>query len=369
VDTIKTFEGYEVWAPYRPANALGYEGPSFALGIAHANTGGISATGSLAVAGSGGTETAAGTIGVAYSDLNTAFGQIVTTLVQRNIIDVLRSKAVIMQGEDADSAFIRASHVQGTKDFRYPFFADLGAAEDLLEGVPPQGEALQWDILTFSGTQKGKLVPITDLAEMFSPFELYSIAAEKLAWNAVDTAESDISTLLMAATGIPVTLQATIAQNVVSTVVALKQAEVPRFSDGYYHALISPADAGDLMTELGALGWTEANKYGTNTMPLLNGEVGRFRGVRFVETNRVDDGKAVVHGPGYFIHGDFQTIRAYRVAPGGDHADPLAQRGLVGWKGMWGFKLLEFDGTPAAGPASNPEGYRFAVVNLTSLST
>ena len=61
-------------------------------------------------------------------------------------------------------------------------------------------------------------------------------------------------------------------------------------------------------------------------------------------------------GPDFFIWGDYQTIRAYRVAPGGDHADPLAQRGLVGWKGMWGLKLNEFDGTPAMGPASNIEG-------------
>ena len=50
---------------------------------------------------------------------------------------------------------------------------------------------LALDTLQFVGAQKGKLVAITDLAEQFSPFELYRLAAEKLAWNAVDSAEND----------------------------------------------------------------------------------------------------------------------------------------------------------------------------------
>ena len=43
------------------------------------------------------------------------------------------------------------------------------------------------------------MVAITDLAEQFSPFELYRIAAEKIAWNAVDTAEKDAVALVQGA--------------------------------------------------------------------------------------------------------------------------------------------------------------------------
>ena len=115
----------------------------------------------------------------------------------------------------------------------------------------------------------------------------------------------------------------------------MKIAEVPMFPDGTYHAVVSPTDAGKIMTEVGELGWTDTQKY-ANPQTLLNGRIGKFRGVRFIESTRVANDKSLLFGPDFFAWGDYQTIQAYRVAPGGDHADPLAQRGLVGWKGMWG---------------------------------
>jgi N4-gp56 family major capsid protein len=265
-----------------------------------------------------------------------------------------------------EGSYMKAKHVPGTNGFVYTFFADLGAAEDLLEGVPPETEGLAWDTFSFTGAQKGKLVAITDLAGLFSPFDLYSQAAEKVAWNAIDTAESQAVALLQGVTtGVAVTVaDDSPAVNIINTVVALKEAEVPTFPDGTYKGLISVADAAFIMSETGELGWTEASKYAATTQ-LMNGEIGKFRGVRFVESNRIDDHKTVIHGPDAWVWGDYQTIQAYRVAPGGDHADPLAQRGLVGWKGMWGMSLVHFDGSPAIGPASNTGGYRFAQVDLT----
>jgi hypothetical protein len=35
-----------------------------------------------------------------------------------------------------------------------------------------------------------------------------------------------------------------------------------------------------------------------------------------------------------------QSIETHMVRPGGDHGDPLAQKALVGYKGMWGAKAL-----------------------------
>jgi N4-gp56 family major capsid protein len=351
------------WAVYNPANArnIGLI-PGYIL-APHANTGGQDASGSLATP-PGGTTTALGTVGTVYAGTpNADFANIVTALVVRNIIDNLRDKAVILQG----GSFLRASSVPGTNQLRYTAFADLGPAESLLEGVPPQTEQLAWDVQEFTGTQKGKLVAITDLAEQFSPFELYRIAAEKIAWNAIDTAEKDAITLVQGANvGVVVTpVAGDRAASIIAATVALKKANVPMFPDGTYHAYISPADAALIMSQTGELGWTDTMKY-ANGKAILNGELGTFRGVRFIESNRVADHKTVIHGPDFVIWGDYQTIRAYRVAPGGDHADPLAQRGLVGWKGMWGLKLNEFDGTPAMGPASNPKAARWALVDLTS---
>jgi N4-gp56 family major capsid protein len=356
------------WAEYHPANARGAKGflPGFML-APHANTGGQDAAGTLATP-PGGTTTALGTVGVAYAGTpnataGTNFGAIVTALVIKNVVENLRDKAIVMQ----EGHFIRASSVPGTNQLRYTAFADIGPAETLLEGVPPQTEGLQWDTQEFTGSQKGKIVAITDLAEQFSPFELYRIAAEKIAWNAIDTAEKDAVALVQGANaGVPVVgVTGNAAQSVVAAVVALKLADVPTFPDGMYHALINPSEAAALMNQTGETGWTDTVKY-ANAKALLTGELGQLRGVRFIESNRVSGSKTVIFGPDAFVWGDYQTIRAYRVAPGGDHADPLAQRGLVGWKGMWGLKINEFTGTPAMGPATNIKAQRFAVVDLTT---
>lgn len=354
--------GSQVWSTYRPANVRGFEGPSSFIGVAHANTGGVTA--GLEPLPTGGTTTAFGTLGVAADPAspNAQMAKILTALIQRQAIDILRDKAVIM----SEGSYLKARHVPGTNIFRYKFFADLGVAEDLLEGIPPEPEGLAWDTFEFGGGQKGKLVRVTDVAELFASEDLRSIAAEKLAWNAIDTAEIQAVAMLTAATGVAVTVEDDApAANIIATVVALKKGDVPAFGgDGTYKALISPADAAFIMTETGELGWTEASKY-QDSVKLMAGELGKFRGVRFVESNRITDHKTIVFGPDAWVWGDYQTIKPYFVAPGGDHADPLAQQALLGWKGFWGMDLVEFDGTPAAGPASNTHGFRFATVDLT----
>jgi len=312
--------------------------------------------------------TAAGVAGTAYnpntSGGNTAaaFAAVVTQLVIRNVLDNLRSQPVIAQF----GSYVRAKNVPGTKGFVYTAFADLSPAVTLLEGVPPETEKLQFDSASFFGTQKGKLVAITDLADLISPFDLYSTAAEKVAWNAIDTLEKDIATLLGGAdNGIGITSAGTTAvQRIVDAVTAMKIAEVPQFPDGTYHAIVSPTDAGKIMTEVGELGWTDTQKY-ANPQTILNGEIGKFRGVRFIESTRVANDKSLMFGPDFFAWGDYQTIQAYRVAPGGDHADPLAQRGLVGWKGMWGLTTIKFSGSPAMGPATNTTAERWTQIDLT----
>jgi N4-gp56 family major capsid protein len=291
------------------------------------------------------------------------FGEVVTALVVRQLIDRLRDASIFLQ----EGSYLRAKQVPGTNQMTFTAFMDLTAAEALLEGSPPEPDGLKFDTFSFAGTQKGKLVGITDVAAMLSPYELYSVAAEKIAWNALDTAEKDIATALQASVGVVVPGGATTPVNeLMAAVVALKQGDVPTFPDGFYRCFASPATTSSFMTQTGELGWTDAMKY-ADMGKLLNGEIGRFRGVRFIETNRVADATSVITGPDAYAWGDYQSIQAYRVAPGGDHSDPLAQKGLVGWKGLWGVKVVEFPGTAGieAGPAGNPKGFRHATVDLT----
>jgi N4-gp56 family major capsid protein len=306
----------------------------------------------------------AGVPGVAFTDaarvaaygLNADFAKVVTALVVRNTLDTLRNDAVFAQ---EGNMYLRASHVPGTNQFVYTGFADLTAAVELLEGVPPETEKMLFDTFAFGGKQVGKTTAITDLAEIFSPFDLYAKASEKLAWNAVDYIETTLAALINTA---PVlTIAATgFAQGVVELRTQLKRRLVPTFPDGTYHAFITPELSAKIMTQVGELGWTDTAKY-AEPQALLNGEIGRFRGIRFMETNRLNSGatnELVAFGPEAYVAGDFQTIEAYRVGRGGDHADPLAQRAIMGWKGMTGYTLVAFDGSPAMGPAANTQGYR-----------
>jgi N4-gp56 family major capsid protein len=372
-----------VWADYRPANAKGAAGiPGYVL-APHANTSGTAGGAGSPQGGAQGWDaavniqpippssagtTSAGVTGAAYNpaasggNTDAAFAAVVTQLVLRNIIENLRKGPVFAQM----GSYIRAKSVPGTKSFTYTAFADLGPAQALLEGVPPETERLNFDSNSFSGSQKGKLVAITDLAALISPFELYSVAAEKVAWNAIETLEADLAALTQGAdNGIGLTSAATTAaERVIDIVVGMKNAEVPMFPDSTYHCVLSPTDAAIIMKDAGPLGWTDTMKY-AGTEDILKGELGKFRGMRFIESTRVADGKSVVFGPEFFAWGDYQTVQAYRVAPGGDHADPLAQRGLVGWKGMWGLSTVSFDGTPAMGPASNIKAERWTQADLT----
>jgi N4-gp56 family major capsid protein len=327
--------------------------------------GGVSALGSEPIVGSLAGTTLAGNVsnGTVWTDLNAAFNSVVTALVKKEVTDILRKKAVILQ----ESAYISARNVKGTNKFVYTAYADLGAAEDLAEAVPPITVPLAFDTMDFTGAQKGKIVAISDLAEMFNPHEQYGIAAEKIAWNMVDTMELLAAVAIQAGGLTDAAAQATIAENIIANVLILKLGEVPTFSDGFYHCLISPTDAAAVMADTSALGWMESLKY-SDRMPLLNGEIGRFRGVRFIETTRVADTKATLFGPEFFAWGDYQTAQIYRVAPGGDHADPLAQRGLVGWKGMFGCETIAFAGSTITTPAANPDQIRYVVADLTTVA-
>jgi N4-gp56 family major capsid protein len=140
------------------------------------------------------------------------------------------------------------------------------------------------------------------------------------------------------------------AGEVREAVAYLKGANIPPFPDGYYHAFIHPNVTFDLQGDTAVGGWIEASKYAA-TDQLFSGEIGRLYGVRFIETpvgtylGTVGATSAKVYssfffGPDAWAFGDVQSVRSYMVRPGGDHTDPLAQLAEVGWKGMFGAKLL-----------------------------
>jgi N4-gp56 family major capsid protein len=284
----------------------------------------------------------------------TNFERTVTALVERTVLENLRVACRWL----IPGAYMPGRLVPGTNLIRHIAYGDLSVKDPIVatEGRPPETEPITIGYAEYGVQQRVRLVEVTDVALALNPHELMSVAAERVAWDALRTVDKSVATAIMAGTGIPLTVAGTgvVAADVRRWVARMKTANIPTFPDGYYVAMIHPAVAYDLQSDTNLGGWIEASKY-ADPSRLLTGEIGRMYGVRFVETTvgtvnvgATDTYNTVVFGPDYFAFGDLQSIETYMVRPGGDHADPAAQSAIVGYKGMWGAKTIEV--AEAGGP-------------------
>ena len=296
------------------------------------------------------------------------FSDLVQELVSARALEELRARAVhAMPG-----LYVPARFIKGTNTLRYARYADLAVnTTALTEGTAPTDGALTISSEYFTAAQFGATVAVSDLAQIDSPHDLISIAAERIAYNAtrsMDVLVRDVIHSNAATSAVfGATASATLTTNTANSAVAaagvltgafvknmvarLKGANVPQFADGTYRCIIHPSQEYDLVSDTSVSGWIEANKYVNNT-PLLTNEIGQFAGVRFIvssdakvyATAGASSGNvysALFLGPDAYTIGDSQTLQSYFVAPGGDHTDPLAQKALVGYKMRFGTLLLD----------------------------
>lgn len=309
---------------------------------------------------------------MAYVNTGTTnFSVLVQDLVQAKAEQELRARLVHANPD----AYVHGRFVKGTNQIRFARYSDLGANATVLgEGVPPTSQSMSISSDAFSALQYGQTLSITDLAQLDSPHDLISVASDRLARQAAETMDIVVRDVLAAGTSVayaPIigaggALTTVTARNQITpaarldgalvkkTVAALKAANVPTFADGTYRCIIHPFQEYDLISDTSVNGWLEANKYVDNT-PLITGEIGKFAGVRFVVSSnaKVFAGAGATSanvysahfmGPDSYTVGDSQTLQAYFTAPGGDHADPLAQMAIAGWKMRFGAKLLDLAG-------------------------
>jgi N4-gp56 family major capsid protein len=300
------------------------------------------------------------------------FADLVQELVAARAEEELRARAVhAMPG-----MYVPARFVKGTNTLRYARYADLGVnTTPLTEGTPPTDQALTISSEYFTATQYGATVAISDLANIDSPHDLISIAAERVAYQAVRSMDNivrdNIHSTADTAAVFGATASGTLTQNAANSAVAaagilngafvkqivarLKGANVPSFADGTYRAIIHPSQEYDLVSDTAVNGWIESRKYVDNR-DLLTGEIGMFAGVRFIvssdakvyQTAGASAGNvyaALFLGPDAYAIGDSQTLQSYFVAPGGDHTDPLAQKALLGYKMRFGSLVLDAAGS------------------------
>lgn len=306
-----------------------------------------------------------------FTTATTNFDKTVQVGIQARILEELRGDRVLM----ADA--LQGVYVKGVNDtIRYIAYAKFpvvtgtptpGTSPWLAEGVPPTPIAGTVAYDEMVAYQAGVFTRITDKAELESPHNLLKIYADLIALNAAETIEQRIADVIAADTnqvvavfsGTGNTNTAGVAAGDIITGYDVKKAaaylaaaNVPRFPDGYYHSVIHPLVSHlGLMVDDDAGGWIDANKY-TDNLPLLRGELGRYAGIRFMEstfahvrddlgTSSIDVYDTIVYGPQAWAFGDRDTVRAYFNTGPEKVSDPLNQIiATIGWKAFFGAKVL-----------------------------
>lgn len=131
------------------------------------------------------------------------------------------------------------------------------------------------------------------------------------------------------------------ARDVREVVTDMKNANVPRYPDGYYRCVLSPIQAEQLRSETGMAAWRDPHSY-SDPADIYSGEIGVFEGCRFIESPRV---KAVSTSEyfAYFMGRDFvgkANGRPLRVSTkstlDGTHENLLT----IYWDVLVGYKII-----------------------------
>ena len=233
-------------------------------------------------------------------------------------------------------------HNSGTTVNWRKFNALAIPTDPLTEGVTPEGKSLSVTAITGEAQEYGDFVRISNRlakAGMDKAMTEASILCGEQAALLIDT----VVLSAMKAGAKNYTTSGKMTSEVVRKIVLeLKKNNARRFPDGYYHAIITPAQAFELMGEKDS-GWIDAAKYGS-IKKLLKGELGELHGVRFMESTNAD--MAYIYGADSYGVVDMEggagkpsIITKDFGSSGAD--DPLNQRATVGWINLFVAKVLD----------------------------
>lgn len=231
------------------------------------------------------------------------------------------------------------------------------------EGVPTTAQSMTAVNVTGSVSQYDAAVSISDIVAYTAFGDVMKAAMQRLAYNAgvsIDTVvrniistagslQSATSVAGAAWTSIPVTGTLSIAE-IRRAKRTLERNDTFQLPDGTWVAVIHPDSLYDLEADTSTGGWIDANKY---TEPnaanaLLNGEVGKLLGVRFLETsNGYTRGAGIVSSSTIYVTSVFgtdafgvtnlQNLKTFvKDFSSGGTGDPTEKVSTAGWKTSFG---------------------------------
>ena len=243
------------------------------------------------------------------------------------------------------------------KEIEFRQFMPLAKIQDaLVEGVTPDGQALDTSALTAKVKQYGGYVIITDLLDLTSIDNVKTEATQLIGSQAGRSLDTVTREILNGGTNVQyheaeragrtaLTETDTLTVKAIRAAVRTLKRQNARTIDGSYVGIIHPDVAYDLMSDPN---WVEWQKY-TSPDKMYNNEIGKIAGVRFVETTEAkifekvggsDTTKfdvystliiaANAYGTTNIEGGGLQLIVKQKGSAG--TADPLDQRSTIGWK-------------------------------------
>ena len=240
------------------------------------------------------------------------------------------------------------------KTIEFRQFMPLAKITDaLVEGVTPDGQALDVSAITAVVKQYGGYVTLSDLLELTAIDNIKTEAVQLIGSQAGRSLDTVVREILNGGTNVQYhngerANRAAIQSTDTLTVLAIRQAvrtlkrQNAKPINGDYVGIIHPDAAFDLMSDPA---WADWHKY-TTPENMYNNEIGKIAGVRFVESTeaKIFDGAgdggmdiystlilaANAYGTTDITGGGLQLITKQKGSAG--TADPLDQRSTVGWK-------------------------------------
>lgn len=233
-----------------------------------------------------------------------------------------------------------------------------------------------------SGVTQGNTTPITITLNPYGNFEvrtdnlaaftfasnLRDVSLEKMAFNMVDTVDTIIETVMAAgtqvlrynsgailtnsgSTGAVTTADLLTGESIRQAVARLRASNTPTFDGMHFVGLAHPYVLKDLRSNTSGAEWRalQVNNAATGGLGLINGEIGIYEGVRWIETPRCSfaaTGTGSINVYQTYIVG--KEALAEAVAPDYDFqlvldgvvVDPLKRKWVYGWKGTAGWALF-----------------------------
>lgn len=231
------------------------------------------------------------------------------------------------------------------------------AQATLTEGTVPTEIAATYTVVQATPTQYGMFVKISDLLLKTAPTNIVADAGKNIGQNMARIIDKVIQAELITGTTVVyangrANRAALIAGDVVTgsdmakATTKLRSLNAKPISGGNYIGIVHSFVAGDIRNTSSGL-WLDANKYVTNDT-ILNGEVGKLNGIRFVETSNIDTvSSGITVYPSYILGAeafgvtDWQSMQTfYKPVGSAGGSDPLNQIATVGAKVAFAAKIL-----------------------------